>query len=175
VLERAGRDEVNCPQPAGGCGMKIFSFNSKSGTTLIELVVALLIIALVILGGGMFFVYGRVTIIREAHRRAALLVASQRLEALKAADYADITPQGFDPYYDPYYIVWGSGWDPRESLTYEYVTVDSLANQKMLTQARYVDDDGVGDSYDYLEVTVTVEWSDPATHTVSTTTLIAPY
>lgn len=156
--------------------MKILPFNSKSGTTLIELVVALLIIALVVLGGGMFFFYGRVHIIQEAHRRAALLVASQRLEALKAADYSDITPSGFDPYYGPYYIVWGSGWDPRENLVYDYVTVDSLANQKMLTQARYIDDDDTDgiNSYDYLEVTVTVEWSDPATHTVSLITLIAP-
>jgi len=130
VLERAGRDEVNCPQPAGGCGMKIFSFNSKSGTTLVELVVALLIIALVILVGGMFFVYGRVNIIQEAHRRAALLVASQRLEALKAADYSDITPQGFGPNYDPYYIVWGSDWDPRENLVYDYVTVVASLTRK---------------------------------------------
>jgi len=157
--------------------MKIFSFNSKSGTTLIELLVALLIIALVILGGGMFFFHGRVNIIREAHRRAALLVASQRLEALKGANYSDITPGGFGPNYDSYYIIWGSGWDPRESLTYEDVTVDNLANQKMLTEAQYIDDDDTDgiDNYDYLKVTVTVEWSDPATNTVSLTTLIAPH
>ena len=39
---------------------------NNRGTTLIEVMIALLIIALVILGGGMFFFYGRVNVIREA-------------------------------------------------------------------------------------------------------------
>ena len=164
--------------------MKILSFTSKSGATLVEVVVALFIIALVILGGGMFFFHGRVAIIREAHRRAALLVASQRLEALKAADYSEVTPDSFDPGYDPYYIVWRSNWDPLENLiedpsdpnfSYDYVTVDSLTDQKMLTQVQYRDDDGMYDSYDYVEVTVTVEWHDSTTNTVSLTTLVAPH
>jgi len=167
--------EVAFSKPREKVSMKILSFSSNIGATLVELLVALLIIALVILGGGMFFFYGRVNIIREAHRRAALLVASQRLEALKAADYSKITPDDFVPEYDPYYIVWGSDWDPREDLTYDYVTVDNLTNQKMLTEAQYFDDDGVGDSYDYLKVIVTVEWSDSTTNTVSLTTLIVPH
>ena len=163
--------------------MKILSFTSKSGATLVEVLVALVIIALVILGGGMFFFYGRVAIIREAHRRAALLVASQRLEALKAADYPEIIPEDFDPGYYHYYIVWRSNWGTLENLiedpgdpsfSYDYVTVDSLTDQRMLTQAEYVDDDGMGDSYDYVEVTVRVEWRDSTTNTVSLTTLVAP-
>lgn len=163
--------------------MKILSFSSKSGTTLIELMIALIIIALIIIGGGMFFFYGRVNIIREAHRRAALLVASQRLEELKAANYSEITPdpeEEFHPKYNPYYIVWNeeeSQWELLESLSdpsYDYVTVDNLANQKMLTEAQYRDDDDAGDTYDYLEVTVTVEWHDSTANTVSLTTLIAP-
>ena len=165
--------------------MKNFFLISKSGTTLIEVMIALIIIALIILGGGMFFFYGRVNIIREAHRRAAVLVASQRLEELKAADYSEITPDAFDPDYDPYYIVWRSGWDPLQYLiddpgdpnfSYDYVTVDNLGDQKMLTQAQYIDDDDMdgSDSYDYLEVTVTVQWTDSTTNTVSLTTLIAP-
>ena len=155
--------------------MKFFH-ESEEGFSLVELMVALIIIALVIVGGGMFFFHGRVNVIREAHRRAALLVASQRLEALKAADYSEITPDGFGPDYDPYYIVWGSDWDPKENLSYDYVTVDNLADQKMLTQAQYIDDDDTDgiDSYDYLEVTVTVEWTDNTTNTVSLTSLIAP-
>ena len=163
--------------------MNIFFFGSNKGTTLVELLIALLIIALVILGGGMFFFYGRVNIIREAHRRAALLLASQRLEDLKAADYSEIIPDGFDPGYTCYYIVWRSNWDQLQNLiddpsdpsfSYDYVTVDNLADQKMLTQAQYRDDDGMGDSYDYVEVTVGVEWSDSTANSVSLTTLIGP-
>jgi len=154
--------------------MKIVSFNSKTGATLIELVVALLIIALVILGGGMFFFYGRVNIIREAHRRAALLVASQRVEALKAAEWDDIALN--PPSYDLYYITYSGGWSINTSETKDTgVQVDNLSDGEMLTEAQWEDDDGALDSYDYLEITVTVEWSDSTINTVNLTTLIAPH
>jgi len=156
--------------------MKILSFSSKRGATLVELLVALFIIALIILGGGMFFFYGRVNVIREAHRRAALLVASQRLEALKAADWDDIAPEAANPSFR-YYLL--SSWiqpaisedDPPEDAK-ETVTVDNLSDGKMVTEVQW---DGSGGSYDYLKITVTVEWSDSTTSTVSLTTLIAPH
>jgi len=163
--------------------MKIFSFwprqwfrfnirGNNRGTTLIEVMLALLIIALVILGGGMFFFYGRLNIIREAHRRAALLVASQRLEALKAADWDDIAHNPLS--YQPYYITHSSDWDLKESETKETVSVDNLSDAQMLTEAQYRDDDGMYDSYDYLKITIVVEWSDPATNRVSLTSLVGP-
>ena len=156
--------------------MKIAFLNSKSGTTLIEVMIALIIIALVILGGGMFFFYGRVNIIREAHRRAALLVTSQRLEELKAANWDDIAldPTAIpDPLNQSYYITYGSSWNLSLEETKDTVAVDNLSDGKMVTEARWEDDGGDG-SYDYLKVTVTVEWSDGTTNSVSLTTLIAP-
>jgi len=160
--------------------MKFFPRKSQGGFSLIEVIIALLIIALVILGGGMFFFYGRVNIIREAHRRAALLVASQRLEALKAAAWDDIAldPTAIpDPLNQPYYIKHGSPWDRSlEEVRDTEVPVDNLSDGEMVTEAQWVDDDpDDGDeSYDYLKVTVTVEWSDSTTNTVSLTTFIAP-
>ena len=159
--------------------MKIVSFSSKAGATLVELLVALLIIALVILGGGMFFFYGRVNIIREAHRRAAILVASERLEKLKAATWDDIAPEAADPSFR-YYLLGTSSWswiqpavsedDPPEGAE-ETVNVDNLSDGKRVTEAQWKPGGG---SYDYLKITVTVEWSDSTTNTVSSTTLIAP-
>jgi len=126
------------------------------------------------LGGGMFFFYGRVNIIREAHRRAALLVASQRLEELKAADWDDIVLD--PPSYDLYYITYGSGWSINTSETKDTgVQMDNLSDGEMLTEAQWTDDGDEGDSYDYLEITVTVEWSGSTTNTVNLTTLIAPH
>lgn len=166
--------------------MDFFSYKSEDGLSLVELMVALIIIALVIVGGGMFFFHGRVNVIREAHRRAALLVASQRLEALKAAAWDDVAPEAgdtsdgytFDPSFR-YYLLGSGSWswiqpevsedDPPEDAE-ETVTVDNLSDGRMVTEAQWVDDG----SYDYLEVTVTVEWSDSTTNTVSLTTLIAP-
>ena len=153
--------------------MKTFFFGSNKGTTLVELLVALPLITLVILGGGMFFFYGRVNIVQEAHRRAALLVTSQRLEALKAADYKKIALN--DPSYQPYYITHSSDWAWNLSETKETVTVDNLSDGQMLTEAQWRDDDpdDSNDSYDYLKITVTVEWSDSTTNTVSLSTVIA--
>jgi len=162
------------PQLLEEVTMKIACFNSESGVTLIEVMIALIIIALIILGGGMFFFYGRVNIIREAHRRAAVLVASQRVEALKAADWDDIALD--PPSYQLYYITYSSGWSINPSETKDTgVEVDNLSDGEMLTEAQWRDDDGASDSYDYLEVTVTVEWSDSTTNTVSLTTLIASH
>jgi len=154
--------------------MKLLPYNSENGFTLVEVLVALFIIALVILGGGMFFFYGRVTIVREAHRRAAVLVASQRLEELKGADYSEIS--GLE---DEYYIRWGDdgNWVLESSLYEEPVDVDNLPKgppgPTMVTQAWYVDDEG-GTSEDYVKVMVTVNWVDSRSNSVSSTTLIAP-
>ncbi len=157
--------------------MKIAFFNSNIGTTLIEVMIALIIIALIILGGGMFFFYGRVNIIREAHRRAALLIASQRLEELKAVNWDGIAPEAVDPSFR-YYLLGSGSWiqpaisedDPPEDAK-ETVTVDNLSDGKRITEAQWKPD-GI---YDYLEVTVTVQWSDSTTNSVSLTTLIAPH
>jgi len=156
--------------------MKLFPYNSENGFTLVEVLVALFIIALVIMGGGMFFFYGRVNIVREAHRRAAVLVASQRLEELKGAEWDDIAltiPLSYDPYYITYSS--SSGWFKNESEVKDTeVQVDNLSDGEMLTEAKWRDDDGANDSCDYLEVTVTVNWVDSRSNSVSSTTLIAP-
>jgi len=155
--------------------MKVTHFGSNNGATLIELMVSLFIIAIIILGMGMFFFYSRVAIVREGYPQAALLIASGRLEELKAAEYSKIIPSDFNPYYNPYYITRGDNWNLSISPTYDSVTVDNLTNQKMLTQAQYHDDDGMSNSYDYLEVKVTVEYGNRTNDTVSLTTLIAPH
>ena len=149
--------------------MKIFALNSKTGVTLIEVMIALIIIALVILGGGMFFFYGRVIIVREAHRRAAVLVASQRLEELKAADYKDIAsdPASGDAYYITYVT---DSWFLFTSKEIETVSVDNLPDAEMVTEAQWKPD-GI---HNYLEVKVTVNWEDSRNNSVSATTLIAP-
>ena len=165
--------------------MKIFSFWPKEwfrfnirgnnrGTTLIEVMIALLIIALVILGGGMFFFYGRINIVRESHRRAALLIASQRVEALKAADWDLIAHNPLS--YQPYYITHSSDWALNLSETKETITVDNLSDGERVTEAEWVDDnpDDSYDTYDYLQITIVVEWSDPAPNRVSLTSLVGP-
>jgi len=155
--------------------MKIAFFDSKRGSTLVEVIVALFIVALVILGGGMFFFYGRVNIIREAHRRAAIMVASQRIEELRGSpwDAIALNPPSGEVYYIRDEV---SGWvqyAPPEPPTPETgVSVDNLSDAEMLTELQR---NGEGGSFDYLRVTVVVSWQDTTSNTVSLTSLIAPY
>lgn len=67
------------------------SFNFKKGFSLIEVLIALFILVIVILGGELYFYYGRSGIKKEEHRRVALELASRRLEELKATDYDSIS------------------------------------------------------------------------------------
>jgi prepilin-type N-terminal cleavage/methylation domain-containing protein len=174
------------PSPGKEEAMDFFCYKSEEGFSLIELMVALIIIALVIAGGGMFFFHGRVNVIREAHRRAAVLVGSQRLEELKAATWDDIAPEAGDTSdgytFDPslrYYLLGSGNWswiqpavsenDPPEEAE-ETKTVDNLSDGKRVTEALW---EPGGGSYDYLKVTVTVEWTDNTTNTVSLSTVIA--
>ncbi len=63
---------------------------SKKGTSLVEVMTAVLISTIVILGGSFFFVASTNQInLREQHRAASRL-AGQKLEELKAGSYSDI-------------------------------------------------------------------------------------
>ena len=141
----------------------------------------------------MFFFRGRIHTVREARRRAAVLVAEERLEALKAANayWGDFAPSHGDsngPYtFDQtlrYYILDSGSWDwiqpevfvvtdPPDSAR-EAKTVDNNTEAKMVTEAKWKDDDGGPIPDDYLRITVTLEWMEGTTkNLVTLTTLIA--
>jgi len=160
--------------------MKLPPHSSKDGFSLIEVLIALLILVIVILGGGAYFFYGRLGINREGYRRAALELASQRLEELKAA-----TSDGY--FFNPlirYYLLGSSGWDPIQppvsendppEAAIENVTVGKSSGEKngtIVTEAQPQEVEE--DSYDYLKVTVTVSWGDNPDNKVELITLIAP-
>ena len=63
---------------------------SKKGTSLVEVMVAVLIFTIVIAGGSFLFVTGRSQISLRGHYRVALQLAAQKLEELKADNYDDI-------------------------------------------------------------------------------------
>ncbi|MCK4785074.1 MAG: prepilin-type N-terminal cleavage/methylation domain-containing protein [Desulfobacteraceae bacterium] len=63
---------------------------SKKGTSLVEVLVAVLIFAIVIIGGSLLFASGRSWIDLREHHRAAIQLAAQKLEKLKAGSYYDI-------------------------------------------------------------------------------------
>ncbi len=64
---------------------------SKKGTSLVEVMVAALILAIVILGGSYFYVGSTNQINLREQYRAASRLAGQKLEELKAGDYDAVT------------------------------------------------------------------------------------
>jgi len=64
---------------------------SKKGTSLVEVMVAALILAIVILGGSYFYVGSTNQINLREQYRAASRLAGQKLEELKASDYDAVT------------------------------------------------------------------------------------
>ena len=71
--------------------MTIKRHKSAAAVTLIEVMVAVLIVTIVIIGGSLLFVTGRSQINQQKQYRAATYLAAQKLEELKAGNYGAIT------------------------------------------------------------------------------------
>ena len=67
--------------------MRPYIRKSKKGVSLIEVMIAVLISSIVMLGGSLFFVASTSQINLREQYRAASRLASQRLEEVKAVDY----------------------------------------------------------------------------------------
>jgi len=67
--------------------MRPFVRKSKKGVSIIEVMIAVLISSIVMLGGSLFFVSSTNQINLREQYRAASRLASQRLEECKAVDY----------------------------------------------------------------------------------------
>ncbi len=128
----------------------------RQGGTLIEVAIGVLVLAILALGASMLYYQSWGSISVQRNRRAALVVASSRLEAMRAASYADIAPPTED--FNTYYVsASGSGWSVADSDPGEEVTINRF-DYPILTTVAYTDadpSDGVS-SYDYLTVRVSV-------------------
>jgi prepilin-type N-terminal cleavage/methylation domain-containing protein len=70
--------------------MRPFVPKSKKGVSLVEVMIAVLISAIVMLGGSLFFVSSTGQIHLRQQYRAASRLASQKLEEYKAVDYSTV-------------------------------------------------------------------------------------
>jgi prepilin-type N-terminal cleavage/methylation domain-containing protein len=65
----------------------------KAGVTLIEVMVAIIIFTIVMVGGFVFFFYGRSYISHSNHQRMALELTKEKIEICKAFGYANVQNQ----------------------------------------------------------------------------------
>ena len=66
-------------------------YTRKKGTTLIEVILATLIMLIVVVGGAAFLYHGSSRIKMEANKRVAIEAANSQLEEMRVSDYDDIT------------------------------------------------------------------------------------
>lgn len=118
--------------------------NPKKGTSLIEVIVAIFIFVIMVIGGISLFVHGRSQIHLRKHYRAASQLAAQKFEELKAGNYDD--------------MVAGE--------TTEYVSVEDLSYDRT-TQTQDLG------SYKKVDVSVNWQQGSK-NHDVSLATFIAP-
>jgi prepilin-type N-terminal cleavage/methylation domain-containing protein len=129
-----------------------FSCLQKCGFTLVEVMIAIVILMVVALGNAAFLYHSQVGISTQGNKRVALEAASSRLEEIRASDYNDIKP--IEKNYDVYYLSGQVGdWtladnDPGETRNINGKTLP------IVTKVRYMDIDGESDSYDYVQITV---------------------
>jgi len=129
-----------------------FSCLQKCGLTLVEVMIAIVILMVMALGNAVFLYHSQVGIFTQGNKRVALEAASSRLEEICASDYNDIEPP--EKNYDVYYLSGQvGGWtltdnDPGETRNINGKTLP------IVTEVRYMDIDGGTDSYDYVQITV---------------------
>ena len=111
------------------------------GVTLVEILIALVIIALAAIGTLSFFAHGLGDIEKQGNRRASLEVARTRLERLMAANVDDIRPSDDNVRWLTLTCVGAAcTWSMSTTETAETVTVNGVAGRRMVTTVRWSDD-----------------------------------
>jgi prepilin-type N-terminal cleavage/methylation domain-containing protein len=122
------------------------------GFTLVEVMVAIVILMVMALGSAAFLYHSQVGISTQGNKRVALEAASSRLEEIRASQYDSIKPPANN--YNVYYLSGQAGdWtlaenDPGETRNINGKTLP------IVTKVRYMDINGGPDSYDYVQITV---------------------
>jgi Tfp pilus assembly protein PilV len=156
--------------------MKPRKTTEKSGSTLVEVMVALLILTVLALGTAAFIYYGRSNVYAQRDRLAVLELVNGRLEALRAEPYSTVAnalPEDFSTYFlNPGE---GGGWDVSASRTEEDFPVNSSDREyPMTTTVRFVDVEDDANSYDALQFTVSMEYRKNSTDKIEISTYRSP-
>ncbi|MBN1919467.1 MAG: prepilin-type N-terminal cleavage/methylation domain-containing protein [Verrucomicrobia bacterium] len=118
----------------------------KSGFTLVELAVAVLLFGLVVGGLCTTFLMGRVATYRARHQIQASLLLQAKLEELRAGSYEDVLDWG------PVNVVLDPGRD------IEWGTDDDLTGEIQVEVLDLIDLDGDGEKDTCKLVRVTLTW-----------------
>jgi prepilin-type N-terminal cleavage/methylation domain-containing protein len=158
--------------------MKTKIKNSRSGFTLIEVLVSALIIAILVIGGSAVMHHTGNRVVAAGKKRVALAIANQGMERARANPYTAIAPEEKDE--DDTYFLIPSEEDPNLLA----VSTDDSFRTIEVGDATYRIRAGVtrhskaavatGFDAEALEITVSVEYGSSAEDRVELTTLLLP-
>ncbi len=137
-------------------------FLAQSGTSIVEVMFAVVIFMIIMIGGLQYFTLPQATIAKQKFRRMAVSAARQRVETLLALGFTGVTP------------------DSNE--TSVAVTLENKPATRNTTVV-LVDDSGDGlggsdadsDTVDYKRITVDILWNDGRNQSVTLTTNVSAY
>ena len=145
---------------------------ARAGATLVEVLVAAVILAVVALATAACLYHARAQARLQGDRRLALEMANSRLEELRGAAYATLCPLARN--YTPCYVdrmtgAWRvSAADPGETVTL------AGQSQPITTTVQYQDACGGGTTYDCLRIKVKVQYRAGANNVVNLETMRSP-
>ena len=126
-----------------------------AGTTLVEVMIAIVLLGVIAVGGAAFLYRSRADITIARDKRVALEAANSRMEALRLSPYGDIEPSNIGA--SSCYLSGAPGsWTLSGSDPDETVTINGRAFD-MITRAEYRDIDGGVVSDDCLLISVSVQ------------------
>jgi Tfp pilus assembly protein PilV len=145
-----------------------------SGSTLVEVMVALLILAVMALGTAAFMYHGRSSVYAQRDRLAVFELANGRLEELRAEPYTTFTDT-LPETYDVYWMRKRAGaWEFYNVRRTQNLLVNRSRRYRITTTVQYVDADGGTPSYDMLQFTVSMRYRTGDTDEVILSTYRAP-
>ena len=143
----------------------------REGTTLVEVMFGIVILAIMAVGGAAFMYQSRASVDATRNRRAALEAANGRLELVRSSTYDAIKPPAET--YTIYHVRrQGSGWTHSVSDPSETVVINTHA-LPLRTTVQYIDIDGGAGSYDCVEVTVSADYRLATGENVTLQTMVA--
>ncbi len=131
----------------------------KSGSSLIEVMVSIVILAVIAIAGGAYMAQSNTTIAGQRNRMSALATANRYLEEWRGATWGTVTNKLPNPRSGTTYYVTRTGlcsWSAGSSgVSVGYVTNNGV-RMTVTNALNYTDADGGSNSYDCVQVTVSV-------------------
>ena len=131
----------------------------ESGTTLVELMVAIVISAIIMIGGLQFFYGGKLYLNHGKSRRIALAIAEQRMETVLCYPYNQMA----DSLSEAGTVI-GGKWMRSTTVSGVDDDTDGLEGG-----------DSDGNTDDYQEITIMVDWGESSNKSISLINYISEY